>query len=394
MDSTHTKEIYLDNAATTPIRDEVLNEMIPYFTHNYGNPSSLYEIAQVARNAVDMSREQIAKILNCKPSEIVFTSGGTESDNMAIIGVGRALSDKGNHLITTEIEHHAVIHSMEAMENQGFNVDYVGVDRQGIINLDELSSKINSETILVSIMFVNNEIGTIQNLQEISNLVNDKARGLDKKIFLHTDAVQAAGKLDLDVEALGVDIMSLSAHKFGGPKGVGCLYVKKGTPISPIIFGGGQERQRRSGTENVPGIVGFSKAFNMAESERGIFNSHCEKLKQKFMTEIKNIGHEVIISSSKNHAVSNVVNVCFPGFEGEPILIGLDMAGICASSGSACSSASLDPSHVLVAIGIDPKVAVGSVRFSFSLSNTMNDVTYAIERLSSILDDLKLMAQA
>ncbi|MEG3581842.1 MAG: cysteine desulfurase family protein [Chloroflexota bacterium] len=394
MDSTHTKEIYLDNAATTPIRDEVLNEMIPYFTHNYGNPSSLYEIAQVARNAVDMSREQIAKILNCKPSEIVFTSGGTESDNMAIIGVGRALSDKGNHLITTEIEHHAVIHSMEAMENQGFNVDYVGVDRQGIINLDELSSKINSETILVSIMFVNNEIGTIQNLQEISNLVNDKARGLDKKIFLHTDAVQAAGKLDLDVEALGVDIMSLSAHKFGGPKGVGCLYVKKGTPISPIIFGGGQERQRRSGTENVPGIVGFSKAFSMAESERGIFNSHCEKLKQKFMTEIKNIGHEVIISSSKNHAVSNVVNVCFPGFEGEPILIGLDMAGICASSGSACSSASLDPSHVLVAIGIDPKVAVGSVRFSFSLSNTMNDVTYAIERLSSILDDLKLMAQA
>ena len=394
MDSTHTKEIYLDNAATTPIRDEVLNEMIPYFTHNYGNPSSLYEIAQVARNAVDMSREQIAKILNCKPSEIVFTSGGTESDNMAIIGVGRALSDKGNHLITTEIEHHAVIHSMEAMENQGFNVDYVGVDRQGIINLDELSSKINSETILVSIMFVNNEIGTIQNLQEISNLVNDKARGLDKKIFLHTDAVQAAGKLDLDVEALGVDIMSLSAHKFGGPKGVGCLYVKKGTPISPIIFGGGQERQRRSGTENVPGIVGFSKAFSMAESERGIFNSHCEKLKQKFMTEIKNIGHEVIISSSKNHAVSNVVNVCFPGFEGEPILIGLDMAGICASSGSACSSASLDPSHVLVAIGIDPKVAVGSVRFSFSLSNTMNDVKYAIERLSSILDDLKLMAQA
>jgi len=394
MDSTHTKEIYLDNAATTPIRDEVLNEMIPYFTHNYGNPSSLYEIAQVARNAVDMSREQIAKILNCKPSEIIFTSGGTESDNMAIIGVGRALSDKGNHLITTEIEHHAVIHSMEAMENQGFNVDYVGVDRQGIINLDELSSKINSETILVSIMFVNNEIGTIQNLQEISNLVNDKARGLDKKIFLHTDAVQAAGKLDLDVEALGVDIMSLSAHKFGGPKGVGCLYVKKGTPISPIIFGGGQERQRRSGTENVPGIVGFSKAFSMAESERGIFNSHCEKLKQKFMTEIKNIGHEVIISSSKNHAVSNVVNVCFPGFEGEPILIGLDMAGICASSGSACSSASLDPSHVLVAIGIEPKVAVGSVRFSFSLSNTMNDVTYAIERLSSILDDLKLMAQA
>ena len=394
MDSTHTKEIYLDNAATTPIRDEVLNEMIPYFTHNYGNPSSLYEIAQVARNAVDMSREQIAKILNCKPSEIVFTSGGTESDNMAIIGVGRALSDKGNHLITTEIEHHAVIHSMEAMENQGFNVDYVGVDRQGIINLDELSSKINSETILVSIMFVNNEIGTIQNLQEISNLVNDKARGLDKKIFLHTDAVQAAGKLDLDVEALGVDIMSLSAHKFGGPKGVGCLYVKKGTPISPIIFGGGQERQRRSGTENVPGIVGFSKAFSMAESERGIFNSHCEKLKQKFMTEIQNIGHEVIISSSKNHSVSNVVNVCFPGFEGEPILIGLDMAGICASSGSACSSASLDPSHVLVAIGIEPKVAVGSVRFSFSLSNTMNDVTYAIERLSSILDDLKLMAQA
>ena len=243
-------------------------------------------------------------------------------------------------------------------------------------------------------MFVNNEIGTIQNLQEISNLVNDKARGLDKKIFLHTDAVQAAGKLDLDVEALGVDIMSLAAHKFGGPKGVGWLYVKKGTPISPIIFGGGQERQRSSGTENVPGIVGFSKAFSIAESERGIFNSHCEKLKQKFMTEIKNIGHEVIISSSKNHAVSNVVNVCFPGFEGEPILIGLDMAGICASSGSACSSASLEPSHVLVAIGIDPKAAVGSLRFSFSFSNTMNDVTYAIERLSSILDDLKLMAQA
>ena len=387
------KDIYIDNAATTSMRKEVLDEMIPYFSENYGNPSSLYSIAQVARDAVDESRENVAKILNCKPSEIIFTSGGTESDNMAIIGVAKALKDTGNHLITTKIEHHAVIHAMEELESIGFEVSYLNVDKDGFINLEELESKIKNNTSLVSIMLANNETGSIQDLSKISEIVRNKSKSLQREIYIHTDAVQAAGKLDLDVGGLGVDLMSLSGHKIKGPKGVGCLYIKRGIPITPIILGGGQERQRRSGTENVPGIVGFSKALKLANEEKNNFNAHCKELTEKLRLKLKNLEYEHTIVTPNENALSNILNVCFKGFEGEPILIGLDMAGIFASSGSACSSASLEPSHVLVSMGIDPKLAVGSIRFSFSNENTFEEVEFLVNSLESVLSELSILAQ-
>ena len=387
------KNIYIDNAATTSMRKEVLDEMIPYFSENYGNPSSLYSIAQVARDAVDESRENVAKILNCKPSEIIFTSGGTESDNMAIIGVAKALKDTGNHLITTKIEHHAVIHAMEELGSIGFEVSYVNVDKDGFINLEELESKIKNNTSLVSIMLANNETGSIQDLSKISEIVRNKSKSFQREIYIHTDAVQAAGKLDLDVGGLGVDLMSLSGHKIKGPKGVGCLYIKRGIPIAPIILGGGQERQRRSGTENVPGIVGFSKALELANEEKNNFNAHCKELTKELRLKLKNLEYEHTIVTPNENSLSNILNVCFKGFEGEPILIGLDMAGIFASSGSACSSASLEPSHVLVSMGIDPKLAVGSIRFSFSNENTSEEVEFLANSLESVLSELSILAQ-
>ena len=375
------------------MRKEVLDAMIPYFSENYGNPSSLYSIAQIARDAVDEARENVSNILNCRPSEIIFTSGGTESDNMAIIGVAKALKDTGNHLITTKIEHHAVIHAMEELESTGYKVSYLNVDEEGFINLEELESKINSNTSLISIMLANNETGTIQNLSEISKIAKNKAKQFEREIYIHTDAVQAAGKLDLDVKELGVDMMSLSGHKIKGPKGVGCLYIKKGIPIAPIILGGGQERQRRSGTENVPGIVGFSKALVLADNEKNTFNSHCKKLVEELRLSLKNIKYEYAIVTPTKNSLSNILNICFKGFEGEPILIGLDMDGIFASSGSACSSASLEPSHVLISMGIDPKLAIGSIRFSFSMENTLDEIQFLTNSLESVLSELSLLAQ-
>jgi len=375
------------------MRKEVLDAMIPYFSENYGNPSSLYSIAQIARDAVDESRENVSNILNCRPSEIIFTSGGTESDNMAIIGVAKALKDTGNHLITTKIEHHAVIHAMEELESTGYKVSYLNVDEEGFINLEDLESKINSNTSLISIMLANNETGTIQNLSEISKIAKNKAKQFEREIYIHTDAVQAAGKLDLDVKELGIDMMSLSGHKIKGPKGVGCLYIKKGIPIAPIILGGGQERQRRSGTENVPGIVGFSKALVLADNEKNTFNSHCKKLVEELRLNLKNIKYEYDIVTPTKNSLSNILNICFKGFEGEPILIGLDMDGIFASSGSACSSASLEPSHVLISMGIDPKLAIGSIRFSFSMENTLDEIKFLTNSLESVLSELSLLAQ-
>lgn len=363
--------------------------MLPYFSSDFGNPSSLYGIAQVARNAVDKSREDISAILNCRPSEIVFTSGGTEADNMGIIGVAKALYANGNHLITSKIEHHAVIHSMEELESQGFDVDYLNVNKNGLISISDLEKKIGPKTTLVSVMYANNEIGSIQDIANIAKLIKEKSIQFKKDIYFHTDAVQAPGKLDLDVKKLGVDMLALSAHKINGPKGVGCLYLKKGTPVSPLIVGGGQERQRRSGTENVPGIVGFAKALSIAELNKNKFNNHCKILKNKFISCLNNLDAEILIASPLENCLSNVVNLCFENFEGEPILIGLDMAGICASSGSACSSASLEPSHVLLAIGIDPKIAVGSVRFSFSLQNSEEEIIYLEKKLKDIISELK-----
>ena len=386
------KEIYVDNAATTSTSEEVVESMLPYFNKNYGNPSSLYSLAQVSRDAVDNSREIISKILNCKPSEIVFNSGGTESDNLAIIGVAKALESTGKHLITSKIEHHAVMHAMEELESYGFDVNYLNVDKDGFVDLDQLEKSITNETTLISIMYANNETGSIQEIKNISNIIKKKSEEFNRDIYFHTDAVQAAGKLSLDVEELGVDLMTISGHKFYGPKGTGLLYIKKGVPISPIIVGGGQERQRRSGTENVPGIVGLAKALDIAENNKNKFNKHCNELTSYLRKRLSNIKHEHLVVTSEKNTLSNILNVCFKNFEGEPILIGLDMAGICASSGSACSSASLEPSHVLIAQGIDPKLAVSSIRFSFSNDNTLEDIIYIADNLERVLSELSVYA--
>ena len=386
------KEIYVDNAATTSTSEEVVESMLPYFNKNYGNPSSLYSLAQVSRDAVDNSREIISKILNCKPSEIVFNSGGTESDNLAIIGVAKALESTGKHLITSKIEHHAVMHAMEELESYGFDINYMNVDKDGFINLDQLEKSITDKTTLISIMYANNETGSIQEIKKISNIIKKKSKEFNRDIYFHTDAVQAAGKLSLDVEELGVDLMTISGHKFYGPKGTGLLYLKKGVPISPIIVGGGQERQRRSGTENVPGIVGLANALDIAEKNKNKFNKHCNELTSYLRNRLSNFKHEHLVVTSEKNTLSNILNVCFKNFEGEPILIGLDMAGICASSGSACSSASLEPSHVLIAQGIDPKLAVSSIRFSFSHDNTLEDIIYLADNLERVLSELSVYA--
>ena len=387
-------EIYVDNAATTSTSEEVVESMLPYFNKNYGNPSSLYSLAQVSRDAVDNSREIISRILNCKPSEIVFNSGGTESDNLAIIGVAKALESTGKHLITSKIEHHAVMHAMEELESYGFDVNYLNVDKDGFVDLDQLEKSITNETTLISIMYANNETGSIQEIKNISNIIKKKSEEFNRDIYFHTDAVQAAGKLSLDVEELGVDLMTISGHKFYGPKGTGLLYIKKGVPISPIIVGGGQERQRRSGTENVPGIVGLAKALDIAENNKNKFNKHCNELTSYLRKRLSNIKHEHLVVTSEKNTLSNILNVCFKNFEGEPILIGLDMAGICASSGSACSSASLEPSHVLIAQGIDPKLAVGSIRISLSQENTEDDIKYLVENLESVVSELSVYAKS
>ena len=392
MSIDYEKEIYVDNAATTAASKEVVEAMFPFFTKNYGNPSSLYSLAQISRDAVDNSREIISNILNCKPSEIVFNSGGTESDNLAIIGVAKALEATGKHLITSKIEHHAVMHAMEEMESYGFDVTYLKVDENGFVDLKQLESSITNETTLISIMYANNETGSIQNIKEISNIIKNKSIELKRDIYFHTDAVQAAGKLSLDVNDLGVDLMTISGHKFHGPKGTGLLYVKKGVPMSPIIVGGGQERQRRSGTENVPGIVGLAKALESADSSMHFFNEHCNQLNEHLRQKLSRLKYDHLIVTPKTNTLPNILNICFDNFEGEPILIGLDMAGICASSGSACSSASLEPSHVLIAQGIDPKIAVSSIRFSFSAENTLKDVDYIFESLERVLSELSIYA--
>ena len=392
MSIDYDKEIYVDNAATTAASKEVVEAMFPFFTKNYGNPSSLYSLAQISRDAVDNSREIISNILNCKPSEIIFNSGGTESDNLAIIGVAKALESTGKHLISSKIEHHAVMHAMEEMESYGFDVTYLNVDENGFVDLKQLESSITNETTLISIMYANNETGSIQNIKEISNIIKNKSIELKRDIYFHTDAVQAAGKLSLDVKDLGVDLMTISGHKFHGPKGTGLLYAKKGVPMSPIIVGGGQERQRRSGTENVPGIVGLAKALEFADSSMLFFNEHCNELNRYFRQKLSQLKYDHLIVTPKTNTLPNILNICFDNFEGEPILIGLDMAGICASSGSACSSASLEPSHVLIAQGIDPKIAVSSIRFSFSAENTLEDVDYIFESLERVLSELSIYA--
>lgn len=383
--------IYLDHSATTPVRAEVLEAMLPHFSLGFGNPSSIYTIGQEARKAVDDAREQAARILGARMSEIVFTSGGTESDNAALKGAAFALRHTGNHIITTAIEHHAVLHTCHQLEQFGFDVTYVPVDEYGIVDPQAVARAVTDETVLVSVMMANNEIGTIQPVAEIARIVKSEAQRRSRTIVMHTDAVQAAGFLDINVRAVGVDLMSLSAHKIYGPKGVGLLYVKRGTPFEAQNAGGGQERQRRSGTENVPGIVGMCEALRLAASERERVAANCLRLRDKLIGGIFDSIDRVHLNGHPTQRLPNNVNISFEDIEGEPVLLGLDFAGVCASSGSACSSASLEPSHVLLAIRRSPELAQGSLRITLGRDNTDEDVDYLLAVLPEIVGKLRAM---
>ena len=381
--------VYLDNAGTTPMDPQVLEAMLPYFSSSYGNPSSLHSMGQEARCALDDARDRVAAVLKCRSREVVFTGSGTEADNAAVFGVATALQETGNHIITSGVEHHAVLHSCQHLETLGFDVTYLPVDSYGMIHPEDVYQAMNSRTTLVTVMYANNEIGTINPISEISQAVRQRAKELNRTIAFHTDAVQAAGYLDLDVGRLGVDLLSLSGHKFYGPKGTGVLFVRRGTPILPLILGGGQERERRSGTENIPGIVGLSVALQAADARREEASAHCTALRDRIIGHITNNISGSRLNGHPTERLPNNVNFSFQGVEGEPILLGLDMAGIAASSGSACSSGSLEPSHVLLALGQSAELARGSLRLTLGKNNTGDEIEYLIQRLTALLEQLR-----
>lgn len=379
---------YLDNNATTRVDDEVVKAMLPYYTEKYANASGVYSFAQEVKKDMEAARETVAKFINADPGEIVFNGGGSESDNTAIKGVAYANKDKGNHIITSKIEHHAVLNTCKYLEKQGFSVTYLPVDKYGLIDPQELKKAIRKETILISLMYANNEVGTIEPIKELAAIAREA------KVIFHTDAVQAAGKIRLDVKDLGVDLLSLSAHKFHGPKGVGILYIRKGTRIQSLIQGGHHEKNRRAGTENVAGIVGMAKA---AEISMKSFESGDEKKRIKSLRDMLEKGileriPEVAVNGHPEYRMDNTLNVCIKYIEGESILIHMDFEGISASSGSACTSGSLEPSHVLLAMGIPHETAHGSIRFSLSKYNTEEDVKKVLEVLPPIAEKLRNMS--
>jgi cysteine desulfurase len=377
--------IYLDHAATTPVDPRVVEAMLPYFSQAYGNASSIYALGRAAHKALDEAREKIAAILGCRPTELIFTGGGSESDNLAIKGVALASQKKGNHIITSAIEHHAVLHTCQYLEKFGYEITYLPVDRFGRVNPADVEQAITDRTILVSIMYANNEVGTIQPLSEISQMC--RAR----RIPFHTDAVQAGGALDLNVNRLGVDLLSLSAHKFYGPKGVGVLYIRQGTRILPQLQGGSQERNRRAGTENVAGIVGMGEALRLAYEDLEQTNSRLCALRDQLIERLLKIpgAH---LTGHPTERLPNNASFCFEGIEGESVLLNLDMLGIAASSGSACTSASLDPSHVLLALGIPVELAHGSLRLTLGKENTQQDVDAIAEALPGIIEKLRALS--
>ena len=383
--------IYMDHAATTPMDSVVLSAMLPYFSDIFANPSSIYALAQESRKVVDDSRQKIASLLGARRSEIMFTSGGTESDNAALRGVASALQSTGKHIITSHIEHHAVLHTCYQLEQLGYEISYLPVDQNGIINPTSVVNAIREDTILVSIMMANNEIGTIQPIEQICCLVKDEAKRRGTNIIFHTDAVQAAGFLDFNVKKLGVDLLSLSAHKFYGPKGVGALYIRRGTPFETQLSGGGQERGRRSGTENVAAIVGMAKALEISIENREQTNLHCIKLRDKLIKDVMSNIKEVNLNGDDTLRLPNNVNFSFSGVEGEPLLLGLDFAGICVSSGSACSSGSLEPSHVLTSLGLTDEQAQGSLRITLGRENTVEEVEKIVEVLVGLVAKLRNM---
>ena len=383
--------IYMDHAGTTPLDTRVLKAMMPYFSQHFGNPSSIHSVGQGARRALDEAREKVAVVLGCRSSEVVFTSGGTESDNTALKGAAIALQQTGNHIITSAIEHHAVLHTCQYLETQGFDVTYLPVDEYGMVEPESVARAITPQTILISIMYANNEIGTIQPIAEIAQMAKEQARVMERTLVVHTDAVQAAGFLDLNVRRLGVDMLSLSAHKLYGPKGAGVLYVRRGTPFLPQQLGGGQERERRSGTENIPLIVGTASALEIAETEREQNGEHCQVLRDAIIRRVQVEISNALLNGHPTERLANNVNFSFEGVDGEPILLGLDMAGIAASSGSACSSGSLEPSHVLLALGQSAELARGSLRLTVGRYNTMEDVDHLFSVLVDLVSRLRQM---
>ena len=381
--------IYFDHAGTTPMDERVLQAMLPYFTQLYGNASSVHTVGQEARYALDAARERVAKALNCRNREVVFTSGGTESDNAAVRGAAYALEETGRHVITASTEHHAVLHACQVLENRGWDVTGLPVDDYGQVDPQRVYNAITGQTTVVSIMYANNEIGTINPIPEISAAVKQRAQELNRSIVMHTDAVQAAGFLDLDVRRLGVDMMSLSGHKFYGPKGVGVLFLRRGVPFLPLITGGGQERERRSGTENVAGIIGLSVALELANAHREEVSAQCLILRDRIIDEITRRIPDCILNGHPTERLPNNVNFSFEGVEGESILLGLDLQGIAASSGSACSSGSLEPSHVLLALGQTADAARGSLRITLGKYNTDAHVDRLLAVLIDLIGDLR-----
>ena len=380
------KMIYMDHSATTPVKKEVLEEMLPYFSEFYGNPSSVYQLSSKSKLAIDKAREQVAKGIGAKKNEIYFTGGGSESDNWAIKGIAYRHKEKGNHIITTKIEHHAVLHTCEYLQKQGFEVTYLDVDEFGMVRLEDLEASIKDNTILISIMFANNEIGTIQPIKEIGEIARKH------KVLFHTDAVQAVGSVKIDVNEMNIDLLSMSAHKLYGPKGVGALYIRQGTRIDPLIAGGAQERNKRAGTENIAGIVGTGKAVELAYEHLEENNSKLISLRERLIKGIQdNISH-VRLNGHPEKRLPGNVNFCFQFIEGEALLLSLDMVGVAGSSGSACTSGSLDPSHVLLSIGLPHEIAHGSLRLSLGLSNTEEEVDYVVDQLIGIVDRLRKMS--
>ena len=378
--------VYFDNAATTKLDKNVLESMLPYLTDSYGNPSSIYKLAQENRIAIENARSSIASIFNAKPNEIYFTSGGTESDNWALKCIAQAYQKKGKHIITSSIEHHAVLHSCKYLETQGFRVTYLPVDKDGLIDLEKLKESICDDTILISIIFANNEIGTIQPIEEIGKIAHEH------NIIFHTDAVQAVGSVAINVEKMNIDAMSLSAHKFYGPKGIGALYLHKNVKIIPFMDGGAQEFSKRGGTENVPGIIGMAKALEIAYENLDENNIFLTKLRDKLIEDIlENVPH-CRLNGHRYKRLPNNVNISFEFIEGESLLLLLDSKGFFASSGSACTSGSLDPSHVLLAIGLPHEIAHGSLRITLGKYNTSKEVDSFLAELPEIIKKLRDMS--
>ena len=378
--------IYMDNAATTRTAPEVVEAMLPFFSENYGNASSIYTLGSVSKKALNQARRTLAEYLGAKQEEIYFTAGGSEADNWALKAAAEAYAEKGKHIITTQIEHHAVLHTCEYLEKQGYEVTYVGVDENGIVKLKELEAAIRPDTILISVMYANNEIGTLQPIREIGQLAHDRG------ILFHTDAVQAFGQLPMNVDELYIDMLSASAHKVNGPKGVGCLYIRSGLKLRNLIHGGAQERSRRAGTENIPGIVGFGKAIERAVRIMSEKTRKETELRDYLIDQIYEKIPYCRLNGDRSRRLPGTVNFSFQFIEGESLLIMLDMKGICGSSGSACTSGALDPSHVLLAIGLPHEIAHGSLRLTLSEENTREEMDAVVEAIAEIVGKLRAMS--